>query len=90
MSIGVELKNHIHSIRLLYFGVEKMSKEQQKPKVINVKLEPETKKKFDALANLLECNIQDLCLTLIKNAIDKNADAIAKYEDLQKETNIKL
>lgn len=67
-----------------------MSKEQQKPKVINVKLEPETKKKFDALANLLDCNIQDLCLKLIKNAIDKNADAIAKYEDLQKETNIKL
>lgn len=66
-----------------------MSKEKN-ISVINVKLEPETKKKFDAIANLLNCSKQELCLKLIENAIDKNADAIANYEDLQKETNIKL
>lgn len=69
---------------------EQSDKKKTDKKVINVKLEPETKKKFDALAHFLECNIQDLCLKLIENAIDKNADVIAKYEDLKKETNIKL
>lgn len=55
-----------------------------KPKVINVKLDADTKSKFETLAYLQDVTLQELCIKLINTAIVDNADAIAKAEELRK------
>lgn len=56
---------------------------ENKVKVINVKLDAETKSKFETLAYLQGVKLQDLCLQLINTAINDNADAIADAEKLR-------
>lgn len=58
-----------------------MSNENQK--VINVKLDAETKSKFETLAFIKNCKLQDLCTELIKAAIKENADKIDAVEKLK-------
>ena len=55
----------------------------EKAKVINVKLDAETKSKFDTLAYLNDVTLQELCLKLIKESIIANADAIADAEQIR-------
>ena len=55
----------------------------EKAKVINVKLDAETKSKFDTLAYLNDVTLQELCLKLIKESIINNADAIANAEQIR-------
>ena len=57
----------------------------QKKKVINVKLEPETKDKITTLAYLKNIKLNDLCVELIEKAINDNADAINKTEKIRAE-----
>ena len=52
----------------------------QKEKTINLKLDSETKSKFETLAFVKRCTLQDLCTELVKNAISENADIIAEVE----------
>lgn len=52
-------------------------------KTINVKVDVETKSKIDTLAYLQDTNLQELCITAIKEYVDKNADAIAEAEALR-------
>lgn len=49
-------------------------------KVINLKLNPDVKSKLDTLAYLQDVKLQDLCIGLINDAINDNADAIAEVE----------
>ena len=58
-----------------------MSKNDVKP--INIKLDVETKNKFETLAYLQGMSLQDLGVKIIKDAINVNADAIAKAEELR-------
>ena len=58
-----------------------MSKD--KSKVINVKLDAETKSKFETLAYLQDVSLQDLCLQLIQDSIKANADIISDAEKLR-------
>lgn len=55
----------------------------EKAKVINVKLDAETKSKFETLAYLQDVSLQDLCLQLIQESIIANADVIADAEQLR-------
>lgn len=55
----------------------------EKSKVINVKLDAETKSKFETLAYLQDMSLQDLTLQLIKDSIDANAGVIADAEQLR-------
>lgn len=52
-------------------------------KPINVKLDSETKSKFETLAYLQNMSLQDLGEKIIKDAINKNADVIADAEKLR-------
>ena len=54
-----------------------------KEKVINVKLDAETKSKFETLAFLRRLTLQDLCKELIKETIEANSDKIAEAENLR-------
>lgn len=58
-----------------------MSKENSK--VINVKLDAETKRKFEILAFIKDCKLQELCAELIKASIKENADKIDAIEKLK-------
>ncbi len=55
----------------------------EKPKVINVKVDEETKSKLETLAYLQGLTLQNLCEQLIQDAIIDNADAIADAEQLR-------
>ena len=55
----------------------------EKPKVINVKVDEETKSKLETLAYLQGISLQNLCEQLIQDAIIDNADAIADAEQLR-------
>lgn len=55
----------------------------EKPKTINLKLDAETKRKFETLAYLQDLNLQSLMLHLILNAINENAEVIAEAEKLK-------
>ena len=52
-------------------------------KTINVKLDIETKSKFETLAYLQGASLQDLTLQLIKEAINKNSDVIGQVEKVR-------
>ena len=52
----------------------------EKSKVINVKLDAETKSKFETLAFIKRTTLQDLCIDLINESIKANADIIADVE----------
>ena len=52
----------------------------QKEKTINLKLDSETKSKFETLAFIKRSKLQDLCEELVKDAIKENADIIAEVE----------
>ena len=52
-------------------------------KTINVKLDIETKSKFETLAYLQGASLQDLTLQLIKEAINKNSDVIGEVEKVR-------
>ena len=56
---------------------------ENKVKVINVKLDAETKSKFETLAYLQGASLQDLTLQLIKEAINKNSDVIGEVEKVR-------
>lgn len=51
-----------------------------KPQVINVKLDAENKSKFETLAFIRRCSLQKLCIDLIMDALEENADKIAEIE----------
>ena len=51
-----------------------------KAKVINVKLDADTKSKFETLAFIKRTTLQDLCIELINDTIKANADIIAEVE----------
>lgn len=74
-------------------GVEKMSKDEKKSSkenkipVINVKMDTETKKKYETLAYLKKTKLQELTLQLIKDAINENADDIAEVQKIQAKHN---
>lgn len=55
----------------------------KKEKTINVKLDAETKSKYETLAYLQDASLQDLTLQLIKDAITNNADVIAEVEKVR-------
>ena len=55
----------------------------EKPKVINVKVDEETKSKLETLAYLQGLTLQNLCEQLIQDAIIDNADAIADAEQIR-------
>ena len=55
----------------------------EKNKVINVKVDDETKSKLETLAYLQGISLQNLCEQLIKDAIIDNADAIADAEQIR-------
>ena len=55
----------------------------EKKKVINVKVDDETKSKLETLAYLQGISLQNLCEQLIQDAIIDNADAIADAEQLR-------
>lgn len=55
----------------------------EKSKVINIKLDAETKSKIETLAFIRRCKLQDLCKELIDNCIKENADKIATAEKLR-------
>lgn len=57
--------------------------EFMKAKVINIKLDAETKSKIESLAYLKRKSIQDLCKELIDDCIEANADKIAEAEKLR-------
>lgn len=52
-------------------------------KTINLKLDAETKGKYETLAYLKGVKLQDLTLQLINNAISENAEAIAEVEKVR-------
>lgn len=52
-------------------------------KTINLKIDRETKKKFETLAYLQDMKLQDSIMQLIKEAIDKNKDVIAEVEKVR-------
>lgn len=54
-----------------------------KEKVINIKLDAESKSKIETLAFLRRLTLQDLCKELIKETIEANADKIAEAENLR-------
>ena len=54
-------------------------------KTINLKLDAETKNKFETLAYLKGVKMQDLILQYIQKDIKENADAIAKIEKVRYE-----
>ena len=58
-----------------------MSNENQK--VINIKLDADTKRKFEILAFIRDCKLQELCTELIQAAIKENADKIDAVEKLK-------
>lgn len=55
----------------------------EKKKVINVKVDDETKSKLETLAYLQGISLQNLCEQLIQDAIIDNADAIADAEQIR-------
>lgn len=55
----------------------------EKPKTINLKIDAETKSKFETLAYLQDASLQDLILQLINNTINENAEIIADAEKLR-------
>ena len=55
----------------------------EKKKVINVKVDDETKSKLETLAYLQGVSLQNLCEQLIQDAIIDNADAIADAEQIR-------
>lgn len=55
----------------------------EKPKTINLKIDAETKSKFETLAYLQDMKLQDLMMHLINNAINENAEIIAEAEKLK-------
>lgn len=55
----------------------------KKLKTINLKIDAETKSKFETLAYLENMKLQDLTMQLIKDAINKNANAIAEVEKVR-------
>ena len=55
----------------------------EKDKVINVKLDAETKRRFEILAFIRDCKLQELCTELIEAAIKENADKIDAVEKLK-------
>lgn len=55
----------------------------EKEKVINVKLDADTKRKFEILAFIKDSKLQDLCAELIKAAIKENSDKIDAVEKLK-------
>lgn len=55
----------------------------KKLKTINLKIDAETKSKFETLAYLENMKLQDLIMQLIKDAINKNANAIAEVEKVR-------
>ena len=57
-----------------------MTNKDNPKKVINVKIDADTKSKLDTLAYLQDVKLQDLCIGLINDAISNNADAIAEVE----------
>lgn len=57
-----------------------MTNKDNTKKVINVKIDADTKSKLDTLAYLQDVKLQDLCIGLINDAISNNADAIAEVE----------
>ena len=52
-------------------------------KVINIKLDAETKSKLETLSYIKRCSIQDLCFKLIDDSLKANADKIAEAEKLR-------
>ena len=54
-----------------------------KDKVINIKLDEETKSKFETLAYIKRKTLQDLCKDLINESIKANAKKIAEAEKLR-------
>ena len=52
-------------------------------KVINIKLDEDTKSKFETLAFIKRSTLQDLCIELINQTIEANADKIAEAEKLR-------
>ena len=57
-----------------------MTNKDNPKKVINVKIDADTKSKLDTLAYLQDVKLQDLCIGLINDALSNNADAIAEVE----------
>lgn len=55
----------------------------KKDKVINVKVDEETKSKIETLAYLKGVSLQDLCFQIIQDSIIANADVIADAEQLR-------
>lgn len=55
----------------------------EKTKVINVKVDDETKSKLETLAYLKGMKLQSLCEQLIQDAIIDNADVIADAEQIR-------
>lgn len=59
-----------------------------KPKVINVKVDAETKDKLDTLAYIKGgISLQELCIALINKEVESNADAIADVEKARAKYN---
>ena len=63
--------------------VDKNMTNKKNEKTINVKLDADTKSKFETLAYLKDASLQDLTLQLIKNAISDNAEVIAEVEKVR-------
>lgn len=55
----------------------------KKDKVINIKLDAETKSRLETLAYIKRQSIQDLCLNLILDTVTANKDVIEKAEKLR-------
>ena len=51
--------------------------------VVNVKIDNETKSKLETLAYIKRSSIQDLCKSLIEDAIKENAKKIEQAEKLR-------
>lgn len=60
-----------------------MSNKENKTSVINVKVDAETKGKYETLAYLKGVKLQELTLQLINNAINENANAIAEVQKIK-------
>ena len=61
---------------------DKKKTDEKKP-VINVKLDAETKKKYETLAYLKGVKLQELTLQLIQDAISENEDLIAEVQKIK-------
>lgn len=59
---------------------KKSTKKADEKKVINIKLDADTKSKLETLAYLQDMKLQELCIGLITDVINENAEAIAEVE----------